>query len=65
MRRRGSVRFTLWLGATTSSYRSWERVIGAARWVAADTENGVRVGDDDSGQMWDISPAGGVATVSA
>jgi len=64
MRRRSSVRFTLW-SATTSSYRSWERVIGAARWVAADTENGVRVGDDDSGQMWDISPAGGVATVSA
>jgi hypothetical protein len=51
MRRRSSIRFTFWSGATASSYRSWERVIGAARRIAADTNRGVRVGDDNSGQM--------------
>ena len=59
--RRRSVHFTLWTGSSSGSYRSWERVIGAARWIAGDTEAAVRVVDDDSGQMWDVSAAGDVA----
>ena len=63
MRQRGgTVGFTLWSGSTSSSYRSWERVIGAARGIAGDTAPAVRVVDDDSGQMWEISPAGRVGS---
>jgi hypothetical protein len=58
MRLGSSIRFTLWSGATSSSYRSWERVIGAARLAAAESGAGVRIVDDASGAMWDVSPSG-------
>ena len=63
MRQRGGrVGFTLWSGTRSSSHRSWERVIGAARGIAGDSGAAVRVVDDDSGQTWEISPSGQVGS---
>ena len=61
-RRRRSTRFTMWTSANASgSYRGWERALGSARWVAAETDTTVLVASDDSGETWDVSPDGSVA----
>ena len=64
MRRRGgSLSYTLRSGSSSTSYRSWERVIGAARSGAGETGAVVRIVDEDSGPRWDISSAGKVGLV--
>ncbi len=61
MTRRRSHGYTLWTSAGSGSYRSWERAVGAARFAAEQSSTNVSMLDDDSGQMWEISPDGRVS----
>ncbi len=58
MRPRRSNGYTLRIGNGTDPYRSWERAVGAARFAADKSCSTVSMVDDDSGQVWDVSPDG-------
>ena len=58
--RRRRYGYSLFTHAGVGSYRSWERAVGAARWVAEDTKVDVQMVNQDSGEMWNVSPDGGV-----
>ena len=61
MRPRRNSGYTLWTRRGPGSYRSWERAVGAARWVAEESGMGVSMVNDDSGEIWDVSPDGRVS----
>lgn len=61
MSHRRSDGFTLWTSRGSGSYRTWGRAAGAARWTAEGSGMSVLLVNDESGQMWDVSPDGRVA----
>ena len=59
--RQRSRRFTVKTSTATSSYRSWERAIGAARTLAAKSGAATSMTDEFSGSRFDVATGGSVS----
>ena len=58
---RRSRRFSVRTSTATSSYRSWERAIGAARSLAAESGAATSMTDEFSGSRFDVTTDGHVS----
>lgn len=59
--RRRSRRFTVRMSTASTSYRSWERAVGAARSLAAESGAATSMTDEFSGSRFDVTTGGHVS----